>query len=157
MNIQKSILIAVGLFVFGCGSDNRSAETSDIVSSNRDTHNGDTSSMGAFEFQDTTFDFGNIKDGERVQHVFTFKNIGKGPMSIKNVQAMCGCTTPEWTREVIPPGGEGRIVATFNSTGRGGPDNPLVEKSVEVFFDNSIRDYINLTFVSHIYSEKDNY
>jgi len=103
MNRQRSIFVVVSLFVFGCGSDNRSADTSDIINSNRDTHKGDTSVMGAFEFQDTTFDFGNIIDGERVQHVFKFKNIGKGPLSIKNVQAMCGCTTPEWTREVIPP------------------------------------------------------
>lgn len=139
-----------------CTPTNKPVDTDDIVNNNPDNNNNGP--KGDFKFVDTTFDFGNIKDGDNVQHIFRFKNTGKGPLSISKVEASCGCTTPDWTKEVIPPGGEGKVTATFDSKGKGGPDNPLVEKSIEVYFDNAVRDYMVLTFTSHILSkESDNH
>src|ERR1700755_2874818 len=66
-------------------------------------------------FDAQNFDFGKIKQGTPVTHEFKFTNTGKVPMIITNVQASCGCTTPDWTKDPVPPGGEGFIKATYNA------------------------------------------
>ena len=35
-------------------------------------------------FTDTNYDFGNIKEGEKVTHVFIYKNYGNGDLVISN-------------------------------------------------------------------------
>jgi Protein of unknown function (DUF1573) len=74
--------------------------------------------VAAFEAQN--FDFGKIKQGVPVTHEFKFTNKGKVPMVITNVAASCGCTTPDWTKDPIPPNGQGFIKATFNAAAVGG-------------------------------------
>jgi hypothetical protein len=71
-------------------------------------------------FDAASFDFGKIKQGVPVNHEFKFTNTGKIPMIITNVAASCGCTTPDWTKDPIPPGGQGFIKATFNAASAGG-------------------------------------
>jgi hypothetical protein len=71
-------------------------------------------------FDATVFDFGKIKQGVPASHEFKFTNTGKIPMIITNVQASCGCTTPDYTKDPIPPGGQGFIKATFNAASAGG-------------------------------------
>ncbi len=89
---------------------------------------GDTK-VTKIEFEKDNHDFGLIKEGEKVSHVFKFKNVGTEPLVIKNVKPACGCTTPDWTKDPVPPGGEGKIEVSFDSQGRTGIQN----KSVEVF------------------------
>ena len=69
------------------------------------------------EIAEKTYDFGVIKEEDgRVTHVFTFKNVTEGPLTIKNVRASCGCTTPAWSREPIAPNTEAQITVTYNNT-----------------------------------------
>ncbi|WP_373511934.1 DUF1573 domain-containing protein [Persicitalea sp.] len=70
---------------------------------------------------DSTYQFGNINEGDIVEHDFKFKNDGQFPLIINNVTASCGCTIPEWPREPIPPGAESSIQVRFNSKGKPGP------------------------------------
>jgi hypothetical protein len=63
-------------------------------------------------------DFGTITQGDVVEKVFTFTNTGNQPLIITNVQTSCGCTTPEWPRNPIMPGGKGEIKVGFNSAGK---------------------------------------
>ena len=65
-------------------------------------------------------DFGEIKQGTIATHVFKFKNTGTEDLLLTRVKASCGCTTPEWSNEPIPPGGEGMIKVSFNSRGKMG-------------------------------------
>jgi hypothetical protein len=71
-------------------------------------------------FDQTEHNFGTIKEGTLANHEFTFTNTGKAPLVLSNVRASCGCTTPEWSKEPIMPGGKGTIKASFNSFGRPG-------------------------------------
>jgi hypothetical protein len=73
--------------------------------------------VASFEAQN--FDFGKIKQGTPVTHEFKFTNTGKVPMIITNVQASCGCTTPDSSKEPIPAGGKGFIKATYNAASVG--------------------------------------
>jgi len=72
------------------------------------------------QFEEESHEFGNIKEGTMATYEFKFKNTGKEPLILSNVQASCGCTTPSWTREPIAPGKTGTVTATYNSNGRPG-------------------------------------
>jgi Protein of unknown function (DUF1573) len=74
-----------------------------------------------------TYDFGDITQGEKVSHVFKFKNTGNEPLVITNVEVTCGCTTPKgWPRDPIIPGGQGELTVAFNSAGKIGKQNKVV-------------------------------
>jgi len=76
--------------------------------------------QGNFKFKEETHDFGGVEEGVQAVHVFEFVNSGDQPLQITNVQASCGCTTPDWTKDPIPPKGKGSITTSFNSSGRPG-------------------------------------
>ncbi|HQQ96198.1 MAG TPA: DUF1573 domain-containing protein [Cyclobacteriaceae bacterium] len=65
------------------------------------------------------FDFGKIKQGVPATHRFMFTNTGKVPVVITNAQPSCGCTTPNWTKEPILPGGQGFVDATYSAASAG--------------------------------------
>lgn len=149
-------MLAAGLFACS-GNGNHKAGVGDIEKNTATPENPNgkkTGPPGTPQFDQTVHNFGRITDGEEVQHKFKFKNIGKGELIIKNVQASCGCTTPEWSKDVIAAGGEGYVMATFNSTGKGGPDGPQVTKSITVTFENSTVETIELQFVSNIITKE---
>jgi len=77
-------------------------------------------------FAETKYDFGNIKQGDIVEHVFKFKNTGNAPLVIKQVDVTCGCTTPEWPKEPIAPGKSATIKAVFNSASKMGQQNKVI-------------------------------
>ena len=63
-------------------------------------------------------DFGTINEGEVVETEFKFTNTGEAPLIISAAQGSCGCTIPEYPKEPIAPGEEGRILVSFNSEGK---------------------------------------
>jgi hypothetical protein len=91
----------------------------------------DSLPLAEITFDNNEFNFGVITDGEVVKHTFKFTNTGKAPLIVRDARASCGCTIPEWTKEAIAPGGEGKIDVSFNSAGKGGQKN--VDKKVTVY------------------------
>lgn len=79
-----------------------------------------------FEFEEESFDFGDIVEGDVVKHVFKFKNVGEAPLIIQNATAPCGCTVPSWPKEPIPVGESGEIEVQFNSKNKAGVQNKPV-------------------------------
>ncbi|MCK5538753.1 MAG: DUF1573 domain-containing protein [Bacteroidales bacterium] len=66
-------------------------------------------------FEKTVHDFGTIKEADgNVQYTFKFTNTGATPLIVTNVEASCGCTTPEWTKTPILPGKTGYVNTEFN-------------------------------------------
>lgn len=87
----------------------------------------DTINVGEFEFKgEMVYDFGTITEGEEVEHIFEFKNIGKVPLVIKNAVGSCGCTVPDWEKKPIPIGETSKIKVKFNSSGRKGEQKKAV-------------------------------
>ena len=73
------------------------------------------------KFETLSHDFGSFSESEGLQsYVFKFKNEGAAPLILSNVQASCGCTTPEWTRNPVPPGEDGIIKVSYNPHNRPG-------------------------------------
>lgn len=74
-----------------------------------------------------TYDFGEIAQGDKVEHTFRFRNTGNEPLIITNVQVTCGCTTPKgWARDPIGPGQSGELTIAFNTAGKFGKQNKVV-------------------------------
>lgn len=72
-------------------------------------------------FNERIHDFGQINEADgRVKTIFEFTNDTNVPVTMTNVQASCGCTVPEWSREPIAPKKKGYISVTFNPAGRPG-------------------------------------
>lgn len=102
-------------------------------------------------WEKATFDFGDMTQGDKVEHTFKFKNTGTEPLIITNVQVTCGCTTPKgWARDPIPPGQSGEITVAFNSTGKFGKQNKIV-----TVVSNAVNpDAAQLTFTANVLEKK---
>jgi len=83
-----------------------------------------------YSWDESTHDFGKLKQNESAIATFTVKNNGSTPLIITAAKSSCGCTVAEYTKEPIKPGETGIVKATYN-TARIGTFN----KSVTVTFD----------------------
>jgi hypothetical protein len=98
-----------------------------------------------------THDFGDIYQGDKVEHTFYFTNTGNEPLLITNVQVSCGCTTPKgWPRDPIPPGGKGELSLSFNSAGKSGKQN----KPVTIISNASNEDGKQISFTTNVLDKK---
>lgn len=81
---------------------------------------GPTTTM---KFDESSYDFGVITDGDKVRHTFKFTNTGDEPLIISNCKGSCGCTVPQCPKDPIAPGANGEITIEYNSRGKskGGP------------------------------------
>jgi|JI102314DRNA_FD_contig_41_6688704_length_634_multi_8_in_0_out_0_1 hypothetical protein len=95
-----------------------------------------------------THDFGDIFQGDVVEHTFKFTNTGNQPLLITNIQTSCGCTTPTWPRDPIMPGGKGELKVGFNSAGK-------MNKQTKVLpiISNSASD-ASITFTTNVLDKK---
>lgn len=86
----------------------------------------DTANAPVMSFASTTYDFGKIKEGEKVSFNFKFTNTGKSPLIIQSAAASCGCTVPDYPHEPVAPGDSSQIKVVFNSEGKEGMQNKVV-------------------------------
>lgn len=87
-----------------------------------------TTSGAEMKFEKDEFNFGTIKQGDKVEYAFEFVNTGKDPLIITEAHGSCGCTVPEWPKEPLKKGEKGVIKITFNSAGKMG----LQDKTVTI-------------------------
>ncbi len=83
-------------------------------------HPADTLTKGEMFFEEKEKHMGEIILGMQKSHTFTVKNVGTGPLVIKDVKTACSCTVPNWTKTPIAPGKTGTIKVTFDSKGYSG-------------------------------------
>jgi len=72
------------------------------------------------KWDNTTFDFGTAKQGDKVECTFVFRNEGENDLIIRKVKASCGCTATNPEKTVLKKGEESKINATFNTAGKSG-------------------------------------
>jgi len=83
------------------------------------------------QLKESSYSFGKIPQGRPVIHIFEIVNTGTKPLMLENVQASCGCTTPEWSREAISPGSTASIKVGYNAYSEG-----HFNKTVTIFYNN---------------------
>jgi len=79
----------------------------------------DTLKKDALQLKETEHDFGKIPQGKPVFYFFEIENIGATALKLDNVQASCGCTTPEWNHDAIPAGNSDKIKVGYNAAAEG--------------------------------------
>lgn len=71
-------------------------------------------------FDERTFNFGQTKSRDKIEHNFTFKNEGKSDLIIRKIRSTCGCTTVAPEKTVIKPGESTSFKAIFTPGSRKG-------------------------------------
>jgi hypothetical protein len=112
------LLSAFCLLFLGCGNSSSSGlSVSDIK--NPATADGvdkqQQANMPEIQFENLTYNFGKVIQGEMLSYTFHFKNAGKTSLLISGIEASCGCTTSVPPRAPIKPGEKGEVKITFDS------------------------------------------
>jgi len=64
---------------------------------------------------DTEYDFGVLIHKQPGVHSFKFKNVSNEPLTIDNVRTTCGCTSPDWSADVVMPDSIGVIKLEYDA------------------------------------------
>lgn len=94
----------------------------------------DKGSVEVLGLKETSFDFGRIPQGRPVTHNFEVVNKSKKPLMIENVEASCGCTTPEWSQQPIAPGASSVIKVGFNASSEG-----KFQKNITIYYGDKVK------------------
>ena len=127
--MYKSLLIIfASVLIISCKQNSNKKEIEADAISNPMTADGvlDTSELPILSFDKDVYDFGKIKEGEKVSYSYTFTNTGKSALIVSNATATCGCTIPKWSQEPIKPGEKGVIKVIFDSKGKTGLQNKTI-------------------------------
>ncbi|MFY0672224.1 MAG: DUF1573 domain-containing protein [Bacteroidia bacterium] len=133
----KYLTLALALSLVTVACDQKSGENNDnnaeisntekaidpeiIKESNPHTAEGDAeiAEVAEITWEKTNHNFGKVNYQQKVLYDFEFENTGDKDLIILDAKASCGCTTPEWPKEPIPPGGTGVVTVGFKSTSKG--------------------------------------
>jgi len=92
------------------------------------------------QLKENSHNFGKIPQGRPAVYTFELVNNGTTPLKLDNVQASCGCTTPEWSRDAIEAGGTTKIRVGYNAYAEG----PFT-KTVTVVYNTSLTKTITIS------------
>jgi hypothetical protein len=92
------------------------------------------------QLKESTHNFGKIPQGRPATYTFEIVNTGAEPLRLENVQASCGCTTPEWSKEPIAPGASANIKVGYNAYAEG-----MFNKTVTIFYKDHQTKAITIT------------
>ncbi|MHB8259403.1 MAG: DUF1573 domain-containing protein [Bacteroidia bacterium] len=100
-------VIAASILFFGLAFVGKAQETT--------TPNIDPNAP-ELKFDQETIDYGTIDYDANTLREFKFKNTGKAPLIINNVQVSCGCTNVDgWSKEPIAPGKTSTFKVKYDS------------------------------------------
>ena len=100
--------------------DPHAGHNHDVPSKQEMAAKPEVAAVETISLKESEFNFGKIPQGKPVTHTFEVSNIGKTPFKLDNVQASCGCTTPQWDKEkIIEPGSTSVINVGYNAAAEG--------------------------------------
>ncbi len=111
----KGILVFFFMIITLAGCNQGQGEKISDKSASR--ANGEMADISFVEYE---YNFGKIKEGEKVAHIFAFENKGPGNLVIESASTSCGCTVSKYSRSPIPAGKGGNLEVVFDSNGRNG-------------------------------------
>jgi uncharacterized protein DUF1573 len=134
MNTGRNLLILMGFFLIGMQAHAQPSSGSP----------GGTQTVApkpeVLALKETGHNFGKIPQGRPATYVFEVVNTGQVPLKLDNVQASCGCTTPEWSREAIVPGAVAQIKVGYNAHAEG-----AFNKTVTITYNGSQTKTLTIT------------
>lgn len=82
------------------------------------------------KFDSEVIDYGVIEYDGNTLREFKFKNVGKSPLILSNVQVQCGCTNVDgWPKDPIAPGKTGSFKVKYDSKRPGKFDKKITVTS----------------------------
>jgi hypothetical protein len=117
------LLSAFCFLLLSCGGNGNSGfSVSDIK--NPATADGinekQKANLPEIQFENLSYNFGKVIQGEVLSYTFHFKNIGKTSLIISSTEASCGCTTSTPPKAPVKPGEKGEISISFDSKYKNG-------------------------------------
>ncbi len=71
------------------------------------------------KFEKMTIDLGTFCMDDPVRKcTFRFTNVGKSKLVIHKVRVTCGCTSVDYPKDFIAPGGSGEITVTYDGSNK---------------------------------------
>jgi len=128
MKTPQFLLLFLFSVAISCNSssDDKAITTDLVASPLTANQSAKTVAVPVVEMKETSFDFGEMQQGESVTHDFVLKNTGEADLIISAAKGSCGCTVPQWPKAPISQGEEATIKVTFNSAGKSGKQNKTV-------------------------------
>lgn len=118
-------IVFLALFIVSCRQISTNKTTADKSGANNNNASPvapvlhDTTKLTTIEWPDSTFiNMGKMKENDKLNVSFRFKNTGDQPLTVYRAWGTCGCTVPEFPQKPIAPGEEAVIKAVFDSRGR---------------------------------------
>jgi Protein of unknown function (DUF1573) len=116
-----SALILTSFIAISCQQQQDKAATAEVVAPIPEVSK--PKPMTTILWLDSAKNLGKVKEGEKIEISYRFKNTGTELLIINNIVVSCGCTVAEKPQEPIAPGAEGAIKATFDTKGRVGTNH----------------------------------
>lgn len=120
--MKQSVFTFFGVMLLIFGSSCKDKATTKIVADNVETATARDEAqklLPVMTFDKQEHDFGTIEQGAPQETVFTFTNTGSAPLIITDAKSTCGCTVPQFPKNVpIAPGETGELVVKFNGSGQ---------------------------------------
>ncbi len=126
--MKQFLLLSILSLAIACtsSSDDKAITTDLVASPLTANQSANKVEIPEIEMLETSFDFGEMQQGESVTHDFILKNVGEANLIISAAKGSCGCTVPEWPKAPISQGEEATIKVTFNSAGKSGKQSKTV-------------------------------
>ncbi len=120
------ILVVNCIILLGCNNNVKNESESKTSGVKKDST---SSKVTTISFNEETYDFGDIREGEKMMCSFPFTNTGDVDLLITNAVGSCGCTIPTFPKTPIKKGEKGKIDVVFDSEGLSG----IMEKSIMIY------------------------
>ncbi|WP_143308532.1 DUF1573 domain-containing protein [Chitinophaga vietnamensis] len=89
----------------------------------------DSEHLPAIKFREYSYNFGNVKKGAKLVHIFRFVNNGAAPVVINDIKAHCGCVVTNFSKEPVNKGDSGSVEISIKT----GDLSGQIEKVISVF------------------------
>lgn len=77
-------------------------------------------------FEETIFSFGDVEEGTKIKHSFSYTNTGKSPLIISDIRTTCGCTVTAWDKKPLKIGQSEQIEVTFDTNNKVGRQHKVL-------------------------------
>jgi hypothetical protein len=128
----KGCLLISLIFFYSCKNTNK-PQTSpyDVLINNPMSADKpmDTINIPKIQFDESSFNFGIVQQGDSVIHEFHFTNSGHAPLLITNVSSSCGCTVPKLYKDRLEAGESSVLKVVFNTKNK----LDFQEKKITIF------------------------
>ncbi|MEM6845745.1 MAG: DUF1573 domain-containing protein [Bacteroidota bacterium] len=118
---MKNLLIVFLLSVY-CAFSAQAQSTLSLASTS-------APEVTALAWDATVHNFGDIQHQQPKTASFSFVNNTSQPVVITEAKGSCGCTVASYTKEVVAPGEEGVVKATYNAAKLGAFNKTVTVKT----------------------------